>query len=188
MSKNINKAPSPFLVNPLKHHLIFIRKEIKKAANSEEKFAKLIEEVKQIAGTKTDLYIGSLPLLNIFAEVTEYLKNNKVHRFSEYKKWIASHDGFTEIYLSDDSKWILRIGNVESHYIHIHPARNSKNTKRININNLKTLILSALFYLKSGKFDIENINRIRKDYLELPEVKDSKNQRYYYENMMKYFL
>ena len=62
-----------------------------------------------------------------------------------YCNYLAAHDDYLTIKLSDDSEWILREAKG-ARYVHIHPGRRVPHTLRMKAAALKT----ALAYHAAG--------------------------------------
>ncbi|MCG6915675.1 hypothetical protein LJE86_17345 [bacterium BMS3Abin03] len=121
-----------------------------------------------------DIYIGEYTPVQIVNEVTKLLSEEGKFNFPEYKMWL-NEDGedYKLLTISDKSIWTFRLGNERERYIHIHPGRYSPLTIRVKSSTLKTVILSEIFSLDKKEQDDELslINRIRKEYLQIPPLK-----------------
>lgn len=134
----------PLLFSPLKHYLPFIRELINKnilsGNNSDHK--NLIRELKHIGTCVMDIYAGELTQEMIFNEICTFLNMNGLSIKEKYKSWVGTgFDDFRIITLSDESQWMLKYYNHDTHYAHIFPARQSPHTFRIKANTLKSAIL-----------------------------------------------
>ena len=156
----------PVIFNRIKHHLGYIGKRINSASSTEE----LNEEVKHIGSSTLDLYTGDLSTDTIIGEICHQLRNNLHFTESDYNRWLVeSEEEYRIQVISDSSQWTLLKGDIPGQYIHIHPARYSPHTLRVHANSLKTAILAVSEKLEAS--DVENINRLRQDFLELSPVK-----------------
>jgi len=87
---------------------------------------------------------------------------------------IFSHNGYYTMTLSDRSKWVLRLGKDKQAFVHIHPARNSPFTMRVNSNILKSVLALGIL-VKSGDvngLELASFNTIRTSILNLSPVKN----------------
>ena len=154
------------LYNPLKHHLPVLKKLIQEYSND---FLILSKEVLKLGNSQMDMYYGQLSLASLYQEIISSIPvNNKI----EYTKWLTDSNDFREIKLSDQSTWILRLSDQPA-FIHLHPARYSKLGLRVKATALKTAVMIKGFALKeSKKPDLDQVNSLRKDFLDLPPLKD----------------
>jgi len=138
--------PEPFIFNPLKHYLAFIKSYIETKAE-EERYpgsAAFIKELKHLGTCVMDVYHGGLPTEKIFSEITGFLETRGCLQKEEYMKWAGrSWKSYRIILLSDGSQWTLKYHNHETRYVHIFPARSSRYTFRVKANT----IMSAVLYL-----------------------------------------
>ncbi|QKG80595.1 hypothetical protein [Tenuifilum thalassicum] len=161
-SFSINDAIRPVTFNPIKHHrehvcsLIY---ELHKQNNLDY----LKSVFASIGGTLIDFYIGTLTVIQIANEVISILANEKVNNFSEYKSWLGfPKTNYKCVKLSDDSTWVLKLGNKPEYFVHIHPGRYSSNTVRCRPNTLKVAItIRSLIGFDEEKFDLQLVNLAR---------------------------
>lgn len=156
------------LFYPLKHHLLYIQSFIKKLTVES---CDMTKELQRIGASQMDLYLGTLHVDELENELIYQLKGMGYLQLEAYQKWIKQGNGYRQIKISDGSEWVLRMGNMESHYVHLHPARYSKHTMRIKASTLKTIIL----LLANGIVDfndltIQQFNDYRK-VLELSPIR-----------------
>src|ERR1035437_1135645 len=167
------QIPEPFLINPLKHHIGFIKEFIN--FNIDKTGADLkavIKDLKHIGTSVMDIYTGSLSIRNICCETEEFLRGKGLLNIKAYEVWVGTdRDEYRLIGLSDGSEWTLKYHDNPVRFIHLFPARNSKNTFRVKSNTLK----SALIYLIIIGKDLvtgDDLNKVR-PLLGLSPVKDS---------------
>lgn len=163
----------PFLFNPLKHHLGFIREFINHNIDYPGSDIKhLIIELKHIGTSVMDIYSGSLPVRKICLEVEAFLMEKEFFTKDSYSVWAGTKvDSFRIISLSDGSQWTLKFHDNSQRYVHIFPARNSQHTFRVKSNTLK----SALIYnIIIGKDLVtgDDLNKVR-PFLGLSPIKDA---------------
>ena len=169
-------VPLPVLLNCWKHHLGFIKEQIKTIRFGE---SKSLDDIKQnlltIGESQMDLYMGELSPAEIGRQVIDCLNESGIFSFNDYKTWIAKEGReYKLVTLNDDSIWTLRMGADKERYIHIHPARNTFNTIRVKATTLKTtIILLCWIKVYGGLYsDLEIINKVRKDFLSEPPLKN----------------
>ena len=167
------QIPEPFLFNPVKHHLGFMKDIINLYVdNSLTDIQSLTKDIKHIGRSVMDIYTGSLSIRRIFIETEEYLKLNNIIERKSYSEWAGMKtDCYRIISLSDGSRWTLKYHNNPLRFVHIFPARNGQHTFRVKANTLK----SALVYnIIIGKDMVtgDDLNKIR-PLLGLSPVKDS---------------
>jgi hypothetical protein len=156
------QMPEPILLNPLKHHLGFIREFIDRMdGNTVGETDELTRELKHIGISVMDIYTGVLSVDDICLEVHNYLKGKSLLEKGKYSAWAGTniHD-FRIITISDNSQWTLKYHDHERRFVHLFPARSSPHTFRIKSNTLKSAIL---FIILIGKNYIseEDLNKAR---------------------------
>jgi hypothetical protein len=166
------QIPEPFLFNPLKHHLGFIKNYINlNIDDNSTDILSLTRDIKHIGRSVMDIYTGSLSIRRIFKETEEYLKLNNIFERERYSEWAGLKTDCSRIIsLSDGSRWTLKYHNNPMRFVHIFPARNSQHTFRVKANTLK----SALIYnIIIGKDLVtgDDLNKVR-PLLGLSPVKD----------------
>jgi len=158
-----HQIPEPILFNPLKHYLPYIRDFISRQlpGTNPEGSASLTKELKHLGTCVMDIYTGELTQPMIFNEVLEFLRENKIPDRESYKNWAGTkHNDYRVITLSEGSQWTLKYHDNASRYVHIFPARSSRNTFRIKANTLKSAVLYLVLIGKDYISD-DDLNRAR---------------------------
>lgn len=152
----------PIAFNPWKHHCGFVCNQIQLIR--EEGGIKLDHFLGYIGGTLLDFYIGELPVYTIVNEVNKYFMDMGVANVGDFKHWLGLPETtFKNIYLSDGSRWVMRLGQNDEYYIHMHPGRYSKLTIRCRPTTLKVAIaFRYLFGFEEECFEIDKVNYARK--------------------------
>ncbi|MDR4987362.1 MAG: hypothetical protein RG741_00810 [Bacteroidales bacterium] len=168
-SKSCTEAP--VMLNGWKHHQWFLIDQIRRWANKPvELFPLFVAKLKMLGESQFDIYTGSLSTRDIAADITQQLKNFDVYEKDAYLQWIErSTHLYWQVSISDDSEWTLRQGDdTEEYYIHIHPSRHSKNTRRMKANPMRTAVSTLIYAAMTGeKPGMHLLNKVRKDYLGL---------------------
>ncbi len=163
----------PYLLNPLKHHLGFIREFIYRRIDKPPAETKeLISELKHLGSSVMDVYTGELSVRNICDEVEEFLKLKDLDSLESYSNWVGTNTNcFRIISLSDGSMWTLKYFDNNQRYVHIFPARSSQHTFRVKSNALKSALI---YYILIGKDLVtgDDLNKVRL-LLGLSPIKDS---------------
>jgi hypothetical protein len=167
------QIPEPFLFNPLKHHLEFIKEfinfNIDKPRND---IQALTRELKHLGTSVMDIYTGSLSIRNICSEAEDFLRVKNIFYKEAYTGWTGlNKNNYRIIVLSDGSQWTLKFHNNPLRFVHIFPARNSQHSFRVKSNTLK----SALIYIIIIGKDLitgDDLNKVR-PLLGLSPVKDA---------------
>jgi hypothetical protein len=166
------QIPEPFLFNPLKHHLGFIREFINlKIDEPGAETSDLSRELKHLGTSVMDVYTGSLSIKSITREFEEYLIHKGILEIDQYSNWVGiGMNCFKIIPLSDGSQWTLKYHNNKLRFVHLFPARNSQHTFRVKANTLKSALL---YYIIIGKDLVtgDDLNKVR-PLLGLSPVKD----------------
>lgn len=138
------QIPEPFLFNPLKHHLGFMREFINRKIEDESgtDFKNLIADMKHLGRSVMDVYNGFLSAILICNEVESFLEQKNALERESFSLWVGiKTDDFRIITLSDDSKWIMKYHNNKIRYVHLFPGRSSPHTFRVKSNTLKSAVL-----------------------------------------------
>ena len=157
------QIPEPFLFNPLKHHLGFIREFINRKIEDESNTDKrdLIKELKHLGTSVMDVYTGSLSITDICKEVKDSLEKKEIIRREPFSLWAGINmNDFRIVSLSDGSQWTLKYHDHNLRFVHIFPARSSQLTFRVKANTLKSALL---YYILIGKDFItgDDLNKVR---------------------------
>lgn len=171
--KVISCAEAPFMLNGWKHHMGFLVTQIRKwTQKPEPSFPLFVAKLKVLGDSLFDMYAGNLEGHQIAAELHEKLKNFNVSAKDSYVRWIdSSAQGFWQLTVSDGSEWIMRHGDSEEFYIHIHPARHGLHTERIKANQLRTALATlVLANMRNKQPDMKTLNEVRQQYLGLSKV------------------
>ena len=167
------QIPEPFLFNPLKHHLGFIREFINlRLDEPDTDIRNLTRELKHLGTSVMDVYAGSLSIINICKEVEDLLEKKDILKRESFSLWIGINmNDFRIVSLSDSSQWTLKYHNNEIRYVHLFPARSSPHSFRVKSNTLKSALL---YYILIGKDFItgDDINKAR-ILLSLSPIKDT---------------
>jgi hypothetical protein len=153
--------PEPFIFNPLKHHLEYIREFISFRTAEDNDLKTLLKEIRHIGTSVMDVYTGSLTSDKIFSEINRFLILNKITSFSAFGNWTGKRfNDYKVATLSDTSQWALKYHNDENRYVHLFPARLSPHSFRVKANTMKSAIL---YYIMIGKDYItgDDLNRAR---------------------------
>lgn len=137
------QIPEPFIFNPLKHHLDFIREYINlKADRSGMENSYLIKELKRLGSSVMDVYTGSIPIINICNQLEEFLNRKEILSKEEFSLWAGTNmNDFRVISINDGSQWTLKYHANEKRFVHFFPARNSQHSFRVKANTLKSAII-----------------------------------------------
>jgi len=162
----------PFLFNPLKHHLGYIKDFInQKIENPDSDITDSKREINHLGTSVMDVYKGKLSIHNIVKEVGVILKEKNLLESQLFSNWSGTDPkSFRILSLSDDSEWTIKYHDNRFRYVHLFPARNSQNTFRVKSNTLK----SAMMYLILTGKDLVTANDLNQGrlMLGLSPVKD----------------
>jgi len=165
------EIPAPVMFSPLKHHLYFLQEEIKRWKGIS--WLEVQEELLQIGSNLIDFYTGSLTVDQICTEVLEFFgQNNLLTRYA-FLEWLQAPK-WKKIGLSDDSEWLIKVGNDENRFIHIHPAKFSNHSIRVRATTLKTVLalqVQGIKHENKTRNDLGNVNSIRQNLLDLSPIK-----------------
>lgn len=162
------EVPLPVCFCSWKHHLKYIIDNIP-AFTERMSDAQLLLE--SINGTLLDMYVGNLAPNEIANEVVNHsLLRNHLAKDS-FTYWISQNGAnYRCLTLSDESRWVLRLGYYPDRFIHIHPGRNSLNTFRFRSPNLRVAIAyRLLFGWRQANFSNSMLNSAR-SFVKLPPL------------------
>jgi hypothetical protein len=167
------QIPEPFLFNPLKHHLGFIKEFTNQMieTESDDNIKNLIRRLKHLGSSVMDVYTGTLSIINICTEAEDLLQKKGIITRESYSALTGTNiNDFRIIKLSDGSQWTLKFHDNNLRYAHIFPARNSQHTFRIKSNTLKSALL---YHILIGKdfISADELNQVR-TLLVLSPIKD----------------
>ncbi|RAI97547.1 hypothetical protein LX64_05055 [Chitinophaga skermanii] len=162
--------PSKILFHPFKHHLATINAFI---TSHQGQLPQHIQTVKTLGASQFDCYTGMLTVEELEAQTGEQLRLLHIHTKEEYAAWIAEHDGYREITLSDGATWTLRMID-KPNFVHLHPSRYAKHTVRVKANAMKTLVCCMMMEA-AATLDIERLNFYRANFLQLPPLVEQGN-------------
>jgi len=170
---NLNcTIPLPVRLNCWKHHLKFIRAQIKKGRKEHPSANKLKELLLVIGESQMDLYLGTLSPRSIATEITDKLSKTGADSRELFLKWLYdSGKNYKLLILSDNSVWTVRAGKDAKRYVHIHPGRQSPETMRVKALTLKTAILTAIIAGENDVLNIDLINNLRVNLLDVSPLK-----------------
>lgn len=163
----------PFVFNPLKHHLGYIRRFITEAIGLKPDDGELQEILSGIGAPMTDIYFGELSVYEILDTTSTMLKEQEVISLSSYREWLNNEKLYRFLELPDASKWIFLEGRNEERYIHFHPAKYSEFTFRVRGSTLRTVIAVKIKGADQPEnwFNVSFVNEIRSSLLSLSPVK-----------------
>ncbi len=93
---------------------------------------------------------------------------------SQYIDFLRQYPAnYYTISIADGSLWILRLGELENTYTHIHPGRYSPHTLRVKAGALKTAIATHVWMQMEGQhiLTLQLLNQARKEVLNASPVK-----------------
>jgi hypothetical protein len=140
--------PLPFLFNPFKHHLGFIKDYIIRNQTTTKLTDKpaIIKDLKHMGVSLMDIYTGTKSLEVVFEEIMKFLISHNLAEKDIFGEWSGrNHSDFKTIEISDGSEWVLKYYHNEMRYVHPFPARFSQHSIRVKANTLKSAILYLIF-------------------------------------------
>jgi hypothetical protein len=167
--------PKPFLLNPFKHHSGFLKAVIHQHRRSDIKIYDLEYYLLKMGNCMIDLYFGDAGVKDIIREVGDYLKKEGIYEQNQYiRRLSVLPKKYLNIQLSDGSSWTLLVSDDETRYIHIHPARRSKNCVRVRAIALKTALILKIYYFEELETTdmVTLVNRVRQNYLDESPIKN----------------
>jgi len=149
--------PIPIRFNPMKHHRNYMLDMLASASPEA-----IIRSLDAVCNNYNDIYTGEISPGAIGKKIIRILKDEKVFSKEDFARWLNAHNGYRKLQLPDSSEWIVRLGNEDERYIHLHPSREGKHTKRFKGSSLKTVfLLRALLKDSVCLVTLENVNQVR---------------------------
>ncbi len=164
-------VPAPVLLNCWKHHAGYIRQQIVQLQQrGEPALEDLREHLKIIGDSQMDLYIGPFSPEQIARQAIAWLDERALLTPEVCASWLKIGGGYQSINLYAASLWVVRWGEQQGRYVHLHPARYAPDTIRVRAPVLKAAI-SVLVWIGiygGSPYLIGTINRVRQHVLGLP--------------------
>lgn len=149
--------PLPVRFNPFKHHRRYILELLQSAS-----FEMITDLLDPVCNNYIDLYTGSLTCEEITREVIEILKSKELLAAEQFTHWVESNNGYRKLILSDQSEWVVRLGNENNRFVHLHPSRTGPYVIRFKGSTLKTIYLLKMQTPPSEKVPaLEIVNKVR---------------------------
>ncbi|MBI1918517.1 MAG: hypothetical protein HYS12_27815 [Planctomycetes bacterium] len=164
------ELPFPVLFNTWKHHAAALRHRIGEfVCGGEAALQSLADELIVIGAKLMDLYTGAYSPAEIGRLVLEQLGRDGCLDLEPFRNWVQTEGGYRILTLPDDSAWVLRLGDEDDRYVHVHPGRWVPHTRRVRANVLKTAVMVlAVASVRSGDpMERTLVNRVRQEYLGL---------------------
>jgi hypothetical protein len=137
------EVPAPFLFNAWKHHAGHLRRRVRDAVAAGPDGIDALARNLVVVGTELmDLYTGALHPAEIADRLAERLRADRLDESGAYRAWVAEAGGFRLLTLDDQSGWLLRAGDPDGRFAHVHPGRWVPHTVRVRANVLKTAVLA----------------------------------------------
>jgi len=169
--RSVWDAPAPVLLNTWKHHAGALRERIDAAVRAGDLQA-LADGIVVIGTELMDLYLGALAPAEIGRQVVNQLAAENRLALDTYRSWLRVGGGYCLVDLADGCRWVLRLGEETDRYVHVHPGRYARHTRRVRANVLKTavMILAHTGLHGSDPHDLALVNAIRQRYLALAPI------------------
>jgi hypothetical protein len=165
------EAAPPVLLNTWKHHAAALRRRVNATTQAAELSA-LAGELVVIGNELMDLYLGTLTPAGIGQQIVGRLTADRNLALEAYRAWVQAGGGYRLVDLSDTSRWVLRLGDEEGRYVHVHPGRYSPQTRRVRANVLKTAVMVLAYVRVRGgePMDVALVNNVRRQHLALAPI------------------
>jgi hypothetical protein len=165
-------VPAPVLFNPHKHHAGFLRERIGRAVAADD-LRTLADELAVVGSKLMDLYHGPFSPPEIADQVMTHLGRTRLAAPTAFRAWVEAGGGYRVIEFPEDtSQWVLRAGDEDDRFVHVHPARYSPFTIRVRANVLTTAVMALALTARQGGDPLSRpvVNAVRRDYLGLAPV------------------
>jgi hypothetical protein len=168
------EAPHPVLLNVHKHHAGFLRERIREAVTAGRDGLQPLAEELVVVGTKLmDLYHGPFSPREIGDKVLAELRTDGCAELAAFRTWVEAAGGYRVMEFPEDtSRWVLRMGEEDTRFVHVHPARWAPFTIRVRANVLTTAVLALAYVGVHGGDPLDRpvVNAVRRDILGLAPI------------------
>lgn len=165
----LTDIPPPVTFNPHKHHLEFLKKQVKSWQNLP--WPEVEKDLLLIGTNLIDLYSGKLSIEEIGRQCLNFAEKEGLASAEKLQNWLQPKE-FRKIKLSDNSEWVIKQGVDSDRFLHIHPAKYSPFTARVRGTTLKTVVaLKVLTEQTQNQLKLQLVNEIRSKKLGLSPVK-----------------
>lgn len=128
------------------------------------------KEIRLLGNNLIDLYIGKLGISEIIRETLHFAGKNNITSPEELAQWLHPLE-YRKFELSDHSFWVIKQGQDNARFLHIHPGKYSLFTIRVKAPTLKTVIALKIYDSTVVSPDLGLVNKIRVEKLNLSPVK-----------------
>jgi hypothetical protein len=162
--------PPPITFNPHKHHLEFLKLQIKNWKS--QPWTEVEKDLLLIGTNLIDMYCGKLTTDEICRQCLDFAEKKSLSSAEKLNNWLETKE-FRKITLSDNSEWVIKQGLASARFLHIHPAKYSPFTIRVRGTTLKTVVaLKTKTKLQPNKNpDLKEVNSVRSEKLGLSPIK-----------------
>jgi hypothetical protein len=164
----------PVLFNTWKHHAGALRNRLDAVAVAGPgALVELGARAAVLGATLMDLYTGPLTPREISARIIDGLREAGRLDLPAFRGWLVDQGDFAVVpFPEDESRWVLRLGEEQGRYVHLHPGRWSPATVRVRANVLKTayVVLAHVRLFGGNPLDRVLVNEVRRRHLALPPV------------------
>lgn len=151
------RIPKPINFNPLKHHQIEIVHFLDEASKSD-----LLPLSDSISHNNVDIYAGKLSSDKICRSIISIARRNGFFLREDFEDWLRFSRGHRYLCIEDKSIWIIRRGDDDERYMHIHPAKSGPYSIRFKGATLKTVYqLKNKYPAISGPPSLNMVNLAR---------------------------
>jgi hypothetical protein len=176
--KKVNDPGSQVKLNPLKHHLGFLKARME--CWKEMEWEEVREEILELGNNQFDMYKGYLTVRQICEEADQHIRISGIHNREELQKWLG-RIAYRSVLLSDGSKWIIRESDSPALPAHIHPARYQECVIRVRSTHLKTAV-ALIYENRKCRPAVPDpgtgfVNRVRTEKLSLSPVRSVNDSR-----------
>ncbi|HKB00949.1 MAG TPA: hypothetical protein VKD90_01960 [Gemmataceae bacterium] len=162
------------LLNVHKHHAGFLRERIRQAVDAGAAGLQPLTDELVVVGTKLmDLYHGPFSPREIGDRVLAELRAGRRAEPAAFRAWVDAAGGYRVMEFPEDtSRWVLRMGEADGQFVHVHPARWAPFTIRVRANVLTTAVLALAYVGVHGGDPLDRpvINAVRRDILGLAPI------------------
>ena len=161
----------PLAFNPCKHHLMFLKTQIKKWRM--QPWHEVEKDLQCIGNNLIDLYYGKLTINKICIQCLDFASQKNISSAIRLAEWLQPFE-YRKTELSDTSLWVIKQGTDAERFLHIHPAKYSPFTLRVRANTLKTVLAVKILTegTKLPDLHLDFVNQVRTEKLGISPIKN----------------
>ena len=110
----------------------------------------MLSRLAVLGGGLMDMYTGVMTPREVSGWMIDELHRHGRLQLDAYRTWLAGQGAYAVVtHPGDNTDWVLRLGDEQGRYVHLHPGRWSPNTNsRVRANVVKTAFVAVLLHTR----------------------------------------